>query len=117
MTIARNVLTSDTASAPAFSDARANEATSVTFARELGMTGSRVTFRTALTTFKGPGGTHPKVMPPSLMFGHEMFSSIAATPSGVRENPWTSKYSSSVVPQMLTMTVVPRARARAASRR
>ena len=50
MTIARNVLTSDTASAPASSAARANEATSVTLGVSLGMTGSLVTFRTALTT-------------------------------------------------------------------
>ena len=39
MTIARNVLTSDTASAPASSDARANEATSVTFGVSFGMIG------------------------------------------------------------------------------
>src|SRR6266540_3987889 len=50
ITIARNVFTSDTASAPASSAARANEATSVTFGVSFGMTGSRVTFRTALVT-------------------------------------------------------------------
>ena len=38
--IARNVLTSDTASAPASSAARANEATSVTFGVSFGMSGS-----------------------------------------------------------------------------
>ena len=40
MTIARNVLTSDTASAPASSAARANDATSVTFGVSFGMIGS-----------------------------------------------------------------------------
>ena len=54
MTIARNVLTSDTASAPASSAARANEATSVTFGVSFGMIGSVVTLRTALTTSKVP---------------------------------------------------------------
>ena len=39
MAIARNVLTSDTASAPASSAARANEATSVTFGVSFGMSG------------------------------------------------------------------------------
>ena len=55
MTIARNVLTSETASAPASSAARANDATSVTFGVSFGMTGSRVTLRTALTTSKRAG--------------------------------------------------------------
>ncbi len=49
-------------------------------------------------------------MPPSLMFGHEMFSSIAATPSASDRTFATSTYSSSVVPQMLTNTVAPAAR-------
>src|SRR6185436_10454557 len=49
-------------------------------------------------------------MPPSLMFGHEMFSSMAATPSESDRMRETSTYSSSVVPQTLTMTVAPRAR-------
>ena len=110
MTIARNVFTSDTASAPASSDARANEATSVTFGVSFGMSGSRVTFRTALTTSNVPVRLQPNVMPPSLMFGHEMFSSIAATPSASERMRDTSTYSSSVVPQMLTMTVALRAR-------
>src|ERR1043166_7635104 len=81
MTIARNVLTSDTASAPASSAARANDAMSVTFGVSFGNIGSRVTLRTALTTSKVPPRLHPNVMPPSLMFGQEMFSSRAATPS------------------------------------
>ena len=54
ITIARNVLTSDTASAPASSAARANDATSVTFGVSFGITGSDVTLRTALTTSKVP---------------------------------------------------------------
>ena len=40
MAIARNVLTSEMASAPASSDARANDATSVTFGVSFGITGS-----------------------------------------------------------------------------
>ena len=39
------------------------------------------------------------------MFGHEMFSSIAATPSASDRIRETSTYSSSVVPHTLTMTV------------
>ena len=81
MAIARNVLTSDTASAPASSAARANDATSVTFGVSFGMIGSVVTLRTAATTSCVPCRLQPNWMPPSLMFGHEMFSSIAATPS------------------------------------
>ena len=103
--IARKVLTSDTASAPASSDALANEATSVTFGVSFGITGSDVTFFTALTTSKVPWRLHPNVMPPSLMFGHEMFSSSAATPSASDRIRASSTYSSSVLPQMLTMTV------------
>ena len=44
------------------------------------------------------------------MFGHEMFSSIAATPSASERMRDTSAYSSSVVPQTLTITVARRAR-------
>ena len=44
------------------------------------------------------------------MFGHEMFSSMAATPSASERIRETSTYSSSVVPQTLTMTVARRAR-------
>ena len=50
MAMARKVLTSEMASAPASSAARANDAGEVTFGVSLGMTGSRVTLRTALTT-------------------------------------------------------------------
>ena len=50
MAIARKVLTSEMASAPASSAARANDATSVTFGVSFGITGSGVTLRTALTT-------------------------------------------------------------------
>ena len=48
--IARKVFTRDTASAPASSAARANEATSVTFGVSFGITGRCVAFLTALTT-------------------------------------------------------------------
>ncbi len=50
MAIARNVLTSEMASAPASSAARAKVAGLVTFGVSFGMTGSDVALRTALTT-------------------------------------------------------------------
>jgi hypothetical protein len=102
--IARNVLTSETASAPASSAARANDATSVTFGVSFGMIGSVVTLRTALTTSCVPVRLQPNWMPPSLMFGHEMLSSSAPRPRRPDRTRATSQYSSSVVPQMLTMT-------------
>ena len=81
MAIARNVLTSEIASAPASSAARANAAGLVTFGVSLGITGRCVALRTALTTSCVPSRLQPNWMPPSLMLGHEMLSSIAATPS------------------------------------
>ena len=110
MAMARNVLTSETASAPASSAARANEATSVTFGVSFGITGSVVTLRTALTTSCVPVRLQPNVMPPSLMFGQEMFSSMAATPSASERIRASSTYSSIVVPQMLTNTTARRSR-------
>ena len=74
------------------------------------MSGSCVTLRTALTTSNVPFRLQPNWMPPSLMFGHEMFSSIAATPSASDSMRDTSTYSSSVVPHTLTITVARRAR-------
>ncbi len=106
--IARNVLTSDTASAPASSAAFAMALMSVTLGVSFGMTGSRVAARTAATTSAVPCRLHPNVMPPSLMFGHEMFSSSAATPSTSDRIFASSTYSCSVVPQMFTMTTAPR---------
>jgi len=101
---------SDTASAPASSAARANGATLVTLGVSFGMTGSVVTFRTALTTSCVPVRLHPNSMPPSLMFGHEMLSSIAPTPSASERMRAISQYSAIVEPQMLTKTVAPRRR-------
>ena len=86
MAMARNVLTSETASAPASSAERANEATSVTLGVSLGISGSVVTLRTAAVTCAVPARLHPNWMPPSLMLGQEMFSSIAATPSAIRQH-------------------------------
>jgi hypothetical protein len=107
---ARKVLTSDTASAPASSAARANDAGSVTFGVSLGMSGSVVTLRTAATTSCVPWRLQPNWMPPSLMFGQEMLSSIACTPSASDRMRETSAYSSTVVPQTLTTTVARRSR-------
>ena len=83
---------------------------SVTFGVSLGITGSRVAARTAATTSAVPWRLQPNVMPPSLMLGHEMFSSRAATPSTSDRILASSTYSCSVVPQMLTITTAPRAR-------
>ena len=107
MAIARKVLTSDTASAPASSAALAIDATSVTFGVSLGITGRCVTFFTADTTSNVPCRLQPKVMPPSLMFGQEMFTSRPCTPSASERMRASSTYSSSVLPQMLTMLVAP----------
>ena len=46
-------------------------------------------------------------MPPSLMFGQEMFTSRACTPSASERIRASSTYSSSVLPQMFTMLVAP----------
>ena len=51
------------------------------------MTGRCVTFLTALTTSNVPCRLQPNVMPPSLMFGHEMFSSSACDALGVGQDP------------------------------
>ena len=58
----------------------------MTLGVSLGMTGRRVTFFTALTTSNVPCRLQPKVMPPSLMFGQEMFSSSACNAVGVGED-------------------------------
>ena len=104
MAIARKVLTSETASAPASSAARANDATSVTLGVSFGMTGSGVARRTAATTSCAPCRLQPNVMPPSLMLGQEMLSSSAATPGASDRIRASSAYSCTVVPQMFTIT-------------
>ena len=60
------------------------------------------------TTSNVPARLQPNWMPPSLMLGQEMFSSMAATPSASDRIRDTSTYSSIVVPQTLTMTVARR---------
>ena len=76
----------------------------MTLGVSFGMTGRCVALRTAATTASVPTRLHPNWMPPSLMFGHEMFSSMAATPSASVSTLVTSTYSSMVVPQTLTKT-------------
>ena len=110
MAIARNVFTSETASAPASSAARANADTLVTLGVSLGISGRRVALRTALTTSNVPCRLQPNWIPPSLMFGHEMFSSMAPTPSASERMRDTSTYSSSVTPHTLTITTACRSR-------
>ncbi len=59
----------------------------MTFGVSFGITGSVVTFRTALTTSCVPVRLQPNVMPPSLMFGQEMFSSMRGDALGIGEDP------------------------------
>ena len=110
MAIARNVFTSETASAPASSAARANADTLVTLGVSFGISGRRVALRTALTTSNVPCRLQPNWIPPSLMFGHEIFSSMAPTPSASERMRDTSTYSSSVTPHTLTITTACRSR-------
>jgi hypothetical protein len=100
------VLMQDTASAPASSEARANTAMSATFGESLGMTGSRVAFRTAETTSEVIRGSPPKAIPPFFTFGQEMLISTPATPSAWSTMRVTSAYSSTVSPQTFTSTAV-----------
>ena len=110
MAIARNVLTSETASAPASSAATARAATSVTLGVSLGKIGSVVAARTARTTSRTPAMLHPNVWPPWSTLGQETLISMAATPSASDRIRAISAYSSTVEPQTLTMTTARRAR-------
>ncbi len=75
------VLIRDTASAPASSTAFAIMTISVTLGESFKMTGFFVWDLAALTTAVAAAGSVPNTMPPSLTFGQETFSSMAATPS------------------------------------
>ena len=101
-----SVLMSDTASAPAASTALAIATMSVTFGESLRMTGFFVCALASRTTAEAASGSVPKTMPPSLTFGHETLSSMAATP-GTSRRPASLPYSSAVLPEMLTMTFMP----------
>ena len=75
--IPKNVFTSDTASAPSASTARAMSAMSVTFGDNFTISVLSKAPRAALTTCAAPEHDVPKAIPPCLTLGHEMLSSIA----------------------------------------
>ena len=69
------------------------------------MSGSLVAARVAATTRASTAGSCPKVCPPALTFGQLTFISSAATGAPTPESRRaTSAYSSTVPPQMLTMS-------------
>ena len=55
-----------------------------TFGASLTMSGNAVAARTAFTTCASTAGSWPKVCPPALTFGHDTFTSIAATGVPIR---------------------------------
>ncbi len=79
---------------------------SVTFGESLVMTGRLVAPLTAATTFAASTGSVPKTMPPFLTLGHDILTSMAATPACPSSLLATSAYSSIVSPNMLATTLV-----------
>ncbi len=74
-----NVFATESASAPAFSQARATAPMSVTFGESFAQSGMSVTRRTAATTSSAIAGSAQKSAPPRSRLGQEMFSSSATT--------------------------------------
>src|ERR1022692_5236882 len=72
-----------------------------TFGLNLVINGSRVDCRHAATTSPSNFTSVQNCAPPSLMLGHETFSSSAPTPPSASNRRATSAYSSTVVPQIL----------------
>ena len=97
-------LISETACAPSSSAARANVPMSLTFGASLGITARPVRERTARTTRRNISGWVPKAAEPSLMLGQETFTSKPCSPSTWSKRAAISPYSSTVRPQMFTMT-------------
>jgi hypothetical protein len=105
MAIARKVLTSETASAPASSDARANDATSVTFGVSFGNHWQR---RHLLHRADRRRTCREAAAERDAAFLDVRARDVQlerATPSGSDRMRASSTYSSRVLPQMLTMTV------------
>ena len=73
--MATKVLTSEMASAPASSAARATSGMLVTLGESFTMSGRVAIFFTALTTSNSILGSLPKLIPPHLVLGQETFSS------------------------------------------
>ena len=94
------------ASAPASSAARAKTVMSATFGESFGITGRRVTARTAATTACVMRGSPPKAMPPCFTLGQEMLISRPAIPGAPSQMRATSAYSSTVSPHTFTSSAV-----------
>ena len=94
------------ASAPATSTALAICTISVTLGESLIMTGFEVCPLASFTTAAAAAGSVPKTMPPSFTLGQETFSSRAATP-GTSSFWANTPYSSTVLPEIFTMTFMP----------
>jgi hypothetical protein len=75
-----SVLIAVRASAPASATARAIGRTSATFGESLTSSGRSVARRTAAVTSPAAPASIANCSPPRPTFGHEMFSSIPATP-------------------------------------
>src|SRR5438067_13414087 len=76
---------------------------SETFGDSLTIRGRSDTARTAAVTAPAENGSVPKAMPPSLTFGHEIFSSTPAIP-GTESLETMASYSSTDVVLTLTRT-------------
>src|SRR5450830_105182 len=113
---ALNVLTSETASAPACSQAIAIATMSSALGDSLTMSGLPHTRRTAPTTPAATSLLMPKAMPPSRTLGQLMLSSTKSTPSALESSRTPSMYSSRSPPPTLAMMAVPRVRMRGSSR-
>ena len=100
------VLISDSASAPASTQACAMATMSVTLGESLTISGFLVTARQALTTLAAHAGSVPKTIPPCLTLGHEMFISSAAISGISSRRRAISAYSSMVPPKKLAIAGV-----------
>src|SRR5258708_9505770 len=99
-----NVLTADSASAPADSTARAMTPMSVTIGVSFTQTGRLVRLRTASVTAAAARRALPKYRPPSSTFGHEMLISKPATPGTPSSLDVSSPYSATDSTLMFTNT-------------
>src|SRR5450756_1081099 len=113
---ALNVLTRETASAPACSQAIAIAVMSSALGDSLTMSGLLHTRRTAVTTPAATSLLTPKAMPPSCTLGQLMLSSTMSTPSALDSSRTPSTYSSRSPPATLAMMAVPNVRMRGSSR-
>ena len=81
---------------------------SETFGESFTTSGWRVAERTLFTRAASASGLFPKIMPPLTTFGHETFTSIAATRRSFPMRSTTATKSSSVSPHTFAITVAPR---------